>query len=237
MTQPRLPGYQHRLAQQARMFAERHFTDPKVSIEDAAAFIDVHPRTLNKCLTEVGTSWRAILLEHRMKCGAELLETTKFMIEHVARLSGYDSAPAFAGAFRRKYTLTPSEYRRGKKGPARAGGATGAFAKGKTSTRSGVGGGADAVDKQMLHEAQERIEDRNLLEHFNPTRGASISEITDEMFRPNRLRDKPAYWHERHQALADWIDEQERRAAHSRAEDERLQAENPDDPFILFRRR
>jgi hypothetical protein len=164
-----------------------------------------------------------------------LLETTKFMIDHVARLSGYDSAPAFAATFRRKYSLTPSECRRAKRGPARAGGATGAFSKSDSPTRPGVGGGIDAVHGQMTHEAQMRIEDRNVLENFGPGRGAGIAEIAEETFNPQRLRDN--YWHKRHEALGAWIAEQERLRSQTRAEDERLRAENPDDPLILFRRR
>jgi hypothetical protein len=54
---------------------------------------------------------------------------------------------------------------------------------------------------------------------------------------PTMRLSRALYWYERHEALADWIDEQEHLAARSRAEDERLLAEHPDDPLILFRRR
>lgn len=227
MTEPRIPGYRHAHLRGVRGYAERHLTDPKVSIEDAAVYLDLDARTLRRSLSELGTSWRSILRELRAERAAELLATTKLKIEQVARLSGYESAPAFAAMFRQIHRLTPSEYRRAKKGPARAGGATGAFAKKQPSSRPRGGGGWDAIDQQERAEALARIEDRNWFEHFDPFLPVSVAEIAWEMTNPRRLRDEPDHWHERHQRVADWIDENERRVAESLAEDERLLAEDP----------
>jgi AraC-like DNA-binding protein len=232
MTEIRIPGYRHSHLRRVREYAERHFTDPKVSIEDAAVYLDLDPRTLRRSLSELGTSWRAILRELRAQRAVELLASTRFKIDHVARLSGHNSAPAFAAMFRQVSHLSPSEYRRAKKGPARAGGATGAFASKTSPRRPGLSGGWDAIDQQMNDEALARIEDRNLLDHFDPLRSTTIEEIAQEAMRPRRLREEPDHWHERHRRLAEWVQENEPRIDHRPPEGAPQLA---DDPWSLRR--
>jgi transcriptional regulator GlxA family with amidase domain len=62
----------HTLAQD---FAQRHFTDPDVTIADAAAFAGVDPRTLTRSLGRCNTSWRAMLHRLRLTRAQELLAT------------------------------------------------------------------------------------------------------------------------------------------------------------------
>jgi len=146
----------------------------------------------------------------RCALAADLLAGTNYKIDDIARLSGYSSASAFAKVFREEYKISPSEYRRAKKGPARAGGPTGAFARNALAWRPGIETGAYAVCRQRMDEARARIEDRSWLESF----GQNLEwagELFAEMKSPRHLRDDPEHWHERHQALADWIDANERR--------------------------
>jgi AraC-like DNA-binding protein len=194
--------YHHAMA---RDFAERHFTDPDVTIADAAAYAGVHPRTLARSLSACGTSWHPLLHELRVARAKQLLETTRYPIDDVARLSGYSSRSAFARAFGQAAGLKPSEYRRAKKGPARAGGATGAFAKRKRPVRPGMTAGFDAVMAQQTHEAQERVADRHELERGYP--GASIAEIAAEVTSPRRMREDPAYWREGRREFERWVEE------------------------------
>ena len=117
---------------------------------------------------------------------------------------GYASASAFAKVFREEYKSSPSEYRRGKKGPARAGGATGAFARSESTWRPGIDSGWWAIWQQKMDEARVRIEDRNWLERFGDNRSA-FAGLQEEVKNPRHLRHDPQHWHERHQALAKWI--------------------------------
>jgi len=205
---PEITAVQYHVAL-ARDFAARHFTDPKVSIADAAAYAGVHPRTLTRSLAACGTSWRAIVHELRLERAKALLEAERYPIDDIARLAGYSSRSAFARAVKQATTLTPSEYRRAKKGPARAGGATGAFAKKKRPTRPGIASGFDAVIGQQTREAQERIADRHELEGGDPDT-SSIAEIAEEVVLPRRMREQPTYWRERRKAFEDWVEENDR---------------------------
>jgi hypothetical protein len=122
-------------------------------------------------------------------------------------LSGYDSLSSFARAFQQAVGAKPSEYRRGKKGPARAGGATGAYAKRqrRPSYRPGVNEGLGAIWKQEFAEAEARLADRRALEQFERIDVKfSFIETVEEMRRPRRLRDDPAYWRERRRLFEKW---------------------------------
>lgn len=112
-------------------YAERHFTDPELTLEDPAAFLGVTSRTLRSALSANMTSWSGIVIGLRMARARELLrtpKTSKYLISQIARLCGYSSESAFSKAFRAQNNgMGPAQYRRGITGLARAGGATGAF--------------------------------------------------------------------------------------------------------------
>lgn len=220
MSRAFVPAYCRAHGVLAEDFAHRHFTDPDVTIADAAAFTGVDPRTLTRSLGRCGTSWHEIVHELRLAQAQELLSTKTYPIDQVARLSGYSSRSAFARAFRTRFGATPSEYRRGKKGPARAGGVTGAFArKRKRPYRPGMEEGSSAVQRQAIAEARQRLADRRALERFERIGvGFSVAEIAAEMTCPRRLREDPAYWRKRRRLFERWRVE-------NPADDERIAAE------------
>jgi AraC-like DNA-binding protein len=204
----------------AKEFAGDHFTDPRVTIEDAAAYAGVNVRTLTRSLAIHGTQWGEIVRQLRLERALTLLEDTKYLIDDVARLSGYRSRSAFARAVEDATTLTPSEYRRAKKGPARAGGATGAFAKQKKPKRPGKAAGLDAVMDQQRKEAEQRVSTRNFLERFDDR--FSIEEVVEEIYSPRRLRDEPQHWKERRRAFDAWVEENDSPAASNESDDPEL---------------
>lgn len=192
-----------------RDYAQRHFTDPDVSLQEVAIFWDLSERTLRKSLQARGTSWTAILLSLRMERGAQVLASTTYKIEDVARLSGYRSASAFAKAFSKQLRATPHQYRRGQGGPARAGGPTGAFfkpaqrARGESVERQpSLSAGEKAVMACEIDEAAERLSDQRRLEMAGP--GMSIEDRANAWMSPRRLRDDPEYWRQRRREFDTW---------------------------------
>lgn len=203
----KIPGYRHRLRREAEDFADRHFTDPELSLDDAAVYLDVNTRTLREALATTGLRWREMLRSRRVNRGAELLAGSGYLIVDVARLSGYRSASAFAKAFRQEKEFSPAAYRRAHRGPSRAGGATGAWARRVSSVRPGVKGGSDAVEGVRLREAQERINDRSMMERFNPWAHASVAELAREVHHPRRPRDERERWRGWTERLFKWVEE------------------------------
>ncbi len=203
-----IPGFRFRYRRGAEDFADRHFTDPEVRIEDAAVYLDVDPRTLRDALAHTGGGWREMLRTRRIERGAQLLVTTNYLIADVARLAGYESASAFAKVFREERALSPAQWRRAHKGPGRAGGATGAFARTESPKRPGIHGGWEAVVGVRMDEAFARIGDRRRMAIAAGGRlGTSIAALTDEMEKPRRLRDERAVWQGWTRRFAEWVEQ------------------------------
>jgi AraC-like DNA-binding protein len=71
------------------------------------------PRQLQRVYAQFGeTTFKEDLHARRMTAAAELLiEQRAIPVRDVARLVGYRQAPHFAQAFRRRYGLSPSDFR------------------------------------------------------------------------------------------------------------------------------
>jgi AraC-like DNA-binding protein len=111
-------------------YVQRRHTDPTLCVADAARRFKISVRTVTRALDAADTSWRGLLIEARMGSARRLLESTTHLIDDVARMSGYDSAPSFARAFRAQHNgLAPAQWRVANGGKRRACGPTGAARK------------------------------------------------------------------------------------------------------------
>lgn len=81
------------------------------TIEHTAARLHVSVRTLQRQLTDAGTSFKAVLDEMRADVARTLLSSTGRSLLEIAYLLGYSDASAFNRAFRRWTGTTPLEYR------------------------------------------------------------------------------------------------------------------------------
>lgn len=69
-------------------------------------------RSLQRSLTQAGTTFRAETSRLRMERAREMLEQSELKIESIARAVGLRSASSFASTFRAVTGTTSSEYRR-----------------------------------------------------------------------------------------------------------------------------
>ncbi len=60
-----------------------------------------------------GISIHQYLMEKRLREGKRLLEDYSMSVSQAAELAGFRDANYFTKAFRRRYKMTPSEYRKG----------------------------------------------------------------------------------------------------------------------------
>lgn len=86
-------------------------------IEQVAAMLGVHSRTLHRRLAEYGTNFRGIVDEVRYEIARQMLEDTRFDVAHIAGVLDYADTSAFARAFRRWSGSTPSHWRAGLEEP------------------------------------------------------------------------------------------------------------------------
>jgi AraC-like DNA-binding protein len=82
-----------------------------VSLEEVAARLSVHPRTLKRKLQAEGASFRSLLNESRFQVARQLLAGTRIEVTDIALSLGYSEASGLTHAFRRWSGSAPSEWR------------------------------------------------------------------------------------------------------------------------------
>ena len=88
---------------------ELHKSEP--GIEAIASRLGYAPRTLQRKLKEVGTSYQELLDKTRSQFAAQYLQEKHIAISEIAGLLGFSEASAFHRAFKRWTGMTPSEFR------------------------------------------------------------------------------------------------------------------------------
>ena len=86
------------------------------TIEELARRYLMNPTTLKEVFKAVyGESLASHMKEHRMERASELLRETDRSVADIAASVGYDSPSKFSAAFRERYHMLPSEYRKAGK--------------------------------------------------------------------------------------------------------------------------
>lgn len=94
-----------------RIMRKRLFVDD-FSMDDVAAQLSMHRRTLDRHLQRYGTTYSELLESVRDDIARQLLRETGFSVQRVAASVRFSSAANFATAFRRRAGMTPTEFRR-----------------------------------------------------------------------------------------------------------------------------
>lgn len=100
-----LANLQHRIAKELRG------QEPKLSA--IAAQMGYAPRTLQRKLQQVDTSFQQVLDDTRKTLAFQYLQETSLTTSEIAFLLGFSENSAFNRAFRRWAMVTPGEYRKG----------------------------------------------------------------------------------------------------------------------------
>jgi AraC-like DNA-binding protein len=82
------------------------------SMDDVAAQLSMHRRTLDRRLQRFATTYGELLEAVRDDIARQLLRETHFSIQRIAEAVRFSSAANFATAFRRRTGMTPTEFRR-----------------------------------------------------------------------------------------------------------------------------
>ena len=89
----------------------------KVTLSDVAAHFHYSEEYTSRAIKNTtGKTFTEILLESRMKHAVSLLNSTVLPISDISYLVGYENTENFIRSFKKKYSKTPSQYRRDRKG-------------------------------------------------------------------------------------------------------------------------
>jgi AraC-like DNA-binding protein len=82
------------------------------SMDQIAAMLRIHRRTLDRHLQEHGVQYGELIESVKHDIACQLLRDTEMQVQQIAEALHFSSAANFATAFRRWSAMTPSEYRR-----------------------------------------------------------------------------------------------------------------------------
>jgi AraC-like DNA-binding protein len=83
----------------------------EVSLEALSNRMGMHPRTLNRRLKTIGTSFMEIREKIRRETASELLRNTEMTVTEVAAMLSYSDSTSFNHAFRRWFGVNPMQWR------------------------------------------------------------------------------------------------------------------------------
>ena len=113
--EPGIAGFSAEQVETVRRMHDELLQHPeqRQTIEALARRCLMNPTTLKAVFKAVyGDSLAAHMKEHRLEKAAELLRRGDDSVAEIAAAVGYDSPSRFSGAFRERYHMLPSEYRK-----------------------------------------------------------------------------------------------------------------------------
>lgn len=102
------------IADDARRFLIEQMRGERPTVDRLARRMHLSPRTLQRRLEEVGTSYQALLDEVRKHVAGRLLEATDLDIGEIAFLLGFEELSSFSRSFQNWEGTTPTRYRASK---------------------------------------------------------------------------------------------------------------------------
>ena len=100
------------LVEQIRAVLRPMIVSQHCSVEHVAGLLSMHPRTLNRRLSDRGTTLRAIMGQVRYELAMHLLAESRMTLIKISTLLGYADPSVFSRAFYRWSGSSPSAWRR-----------------------------------------------------------------------------------------------------------------------------
>jgi transcriptional regulator GlxA family with amidase domain len=87
--------------------------EPAITVQQLARLVHLSGSRLGHLFKiQTGVELRHYLVEARLDKAAELLRDTDMQIKEISHLAGYHHVPSFDRVFRKKFNLSPADYRR-----------------------------------------------------------------------------------------------------------------------------
>lgn len=99
------------LVEAAQKYMNDHL-DTDLSLQAVATVVKISPQYFSKLFKEeTGENYIEFLGRARMERARELLETSSFNVDEIARMTGFNSSGYFIRTFKKRFSLTPKVYR------------------------------------------------------------------------------------------------------------------------------
>ena len=104
------------ITDQVKAVLKRKLASGRPTVADVARDLAMSERSLQRRITEMGTTFRVILSDARQQLSKELLAAPGTDIDNIAYLVGYEDTTSFYRAFKGYEGLTPAQWRLQKDG-------------------------------------------------------------------------------------------------------------------------
>ncbi|AFH65164.1 response regulator transcription factor [Paenibacillus caseinilyticus] len=102
------------IVRRARQYIRDRFTDSGLTLESAAAELQMSPVYLSRVLKqELGMPFVSLVTQMRIQLAVQLLGGTDLPVGEIAERTGYESQHYFSTAFKKVMGVSPNQYRRG----------------------------------------------------------------------------------------------------------------------------
>lgn len=92
-------------------YIQGHFSDD-ISLDDVAAISGFSPNHFSTCFhNEVKQPFKSYLINMRLETSAKFLASTENSVVEICYLSGFNDYANFSRAFKKKYGMSPAQYR------------------------------------------------------------------------------------------------------------------------------
>ena len=102
--------------EQVKIVLKRSLASGRPDLADVARDLGTSERTLQRRITDAGTTFRTLVTEARRELCRQLLPNTSLEVDEVACLLGFQDASSFYRAFREWEGTTPSNWRASRSG-------------------------------------------------------------------------------------------------------------------------
>lgn len=99
------------VGEQVKVVLKRTLASGRPEVANVARDLGMSERTLQRRITDEGTTFRALLVEARQELGRRLLSDSSMGIDEVACLLGYQDTSSFYRGFREWEGMTPNRWR------------------------------------------------------------------------------------------------------------------------------
>lgn len=82
------------------------------NLDSCARFFDLHPRALQRALSEHGSTFKGLLSELRMETALHYLRSSNMPLTELTEMLGYRNPSAFTRAFNNAYGVAPANWKR-----------------------------------------------------------------------------------------------------------------------------
>ena len=101
------------MVQRAKEYIDRHYMN-KITLHDIADELYVSPNYLSEQFKKhLGMKFSEYILDVRMEKSKIYLRDVRYTISDVAEKVGFSDGRYFSNTFKKKYNISPSEYRNG----------------------------------------------------------------------------------------------------------------------------